>query len=634
MVGVKLPGEDQLPVGPQRALVLALHDLYQGAGRPSLRAISQEIASNSQYRDMVSHEAVGAMLRGKGVPRWSKLECLVHLLAVKHHPRLDPEDQVNRFLGLWNALSFPSAPQQPDLLGETIAFDPEKANHAYGDTSQLSYGLIPQPKNLPVPIIWGEVPLSNIKFTGRANLLAEIDSRFTLEPDDGGAKPLALYGIFGVGKTQVAIEYAHRYRSNYEVVWWVAADQLSEVYSSLAVLAVRLGVVKPPPGDGVENAARMALEALRRGEPFRNWLLIFDNASYSEDVLSYLPRGTGSTLITSRNPRWREVDSIRVSPFTRAESTEFLRKAGYGALREREAEQLAEQLGDLPLALAQSADAIATTGISSAQYRQILFSQPRALLNENKPSHYFGSMTAAWVVAIEAMEEIEPEALELLRVFSFFGPCPIPLEIIRERSLINKATVPTTSLGKVFADPITQGRAIRAISEFGLADIDSANSTIQVQILVQLLIREMLAADSGSEEFRHHAHVLLARAGPADPRNKDAWLRFASLAEHLGQCSIEDCRDPSVREFALHMAEFLHLSGDTASSLALTELLIERWVASSEILDPEPPEVVTVRRLHQEILETIGFASQLKKRSGLSFNYLWRGSFATSLASA
>src|ERR1035438_9645832 len=88
-----------------------------------------------------------------------------------------------------------------------------------------------------VPAIWGNVPQRNKNFTGRMDLLGRwrrgAEGKVTgVLPGD--PLPKALQGLGGVGKTALAIEYAHRYRNNYDLVWWIPSDQLALVRSSLA----------------------------------------------------------------------------------------------------------------------------------------------------------------------------------------------------------------------------------------------------------------------------------------------------------------------------------------------------------------------------------------------------------------
>src|SRR3984957_2761176 len=107
-----------------------------------------------------------------------------------------------------------------------------------------------------VPVIWGDVPARNKNFTGRGDILDRLregaSSRRTVvlaqsgpgrsESDRGNAVPQGVQGLGGVGKTAIAIEYAYLYRADYDLVWWIAADQLPSVRGSLAELAQRLGL--------------------------------------------------------------------------------------------------------------------------------------------------------------------------------------------------------------------------------------------------------------------------------------------------------------------------------------------------------------------------------------------------------
>src|ERR1700733_356355 len=117
------------------------------------------------------------------------------------------------------------------------------------------------------PVVWGKIPQRNKNFTGRGDILEQLrkdtSSKITaVLPED--PLPQALQGLGGVGKTAIAIEYAHRHRGDYDLVWWIAADQLPLVRASLAALA---GRISPDTAQvtGIEAAAQAALDALRRG---------------------------------------------------------------------------------------------------------------------------------------------------------------------------------------------------------------------------------------------------------------------------------------------------------------------------------------------------------------------------------
>ena len=280
-----------------------------------------------------------------------------------------------------------------------------------------------------VPAVWGNVPKRNKNFTGRQEILDRL--REGVSSAVTAVVPHALQGMGGVGKTAVAIEYAHRYRSEYDLVWWIPADQPALVRSSLAALAQPLGL-PPATVSGIDAAVQAVLNALRTGTPYGRWLLIFDNADDPEDIDDSIPWESGHVLITSRNHHWEAVvDTVAVDVFSRSESTAFLGKRVRARLSDPEASRLAEELGDLPLALEQAGALQAETGMSADEYLQLLKGHVAEIMGEGRPPEYPHSMTAAWRLSVATISDKLPEAVELLRCCAFFGPEPIPRDLFR-----------------------------------------------------------------------------------------------------------------------------------------------------------------------------------------------------------
>ena len=246
----------------------------------------------------------------------------------------------------------------------------------------------PEPSRMAVPEIWGNVPQRNRNFTGREGLLEELRGRAYASDRPGVSAtaivPQALYGLGGVGKTQLAIEYAYRYAGDYQLVWWIPAEQIPLVRSTLAALAPRLGITGIPP-NRVEDLVAAVHDALRRGQPYERWLLIFDNADQPELIREYMPPGPGHVLVTSRNRGWqRHVEALQVDVFRREESLAYLQRRVEG-IEPADAVLLADELGDLPLALEQAAALLAETALTVSAYLDLLARESDRVLGESTP---------------------------------------------------------------------------------------------------------------------------------------------------------------------------------------------------------------------------------------------------------
>ncbi|MWA06348.1 tetratricopeptide repeat protein [Actinomadura sp. LD22] len=443
--------------------------------------------------------------------------------------------------------------------------------------------------------MWGKIPPRNKNFTGRVEHLARLRSNLTA--DVTAVVPHALHGMGGVGKTQMAVEYAYRTRGDYDLVWWVPADQPMLARSSLAALAPELGL----PGasmTGIEDAANSVLGALRRGQPYDRWLLIFDNADQPEDINEMVPRGPGHVLITSRNHRWEGiVDTVSVDVFTREESVEFLGKRVPRSMTAEYADRLSAELGDLPLALEQAGALVNETGMTVNEYLELLHGKTSQLLLEGKPLDYPMSMTAAWSISVANLSQKVPEAVELLRCCAFFGPEPIPRDVFRPSD-----AALGTGLGTLLSDPIMLSRAIGELNRYALIRIDTVSRTIGVHRLIQALVRDELSEDEG-RRVRADVHQLLVGALPDNPDEAVNWSGFENLVAHLEPTGVGDSRDPAVRGLALDMVRYLFLSGDLPSARHFVEQFIRRW---TEISGEDDADVLRAYREQGNIIRDLG----------------------------
>ncbi|MEU7829010.1 FxSxx-COOH system tetratricopeptide repeat protein [Nonomuraea sp. NPDC049129] len=445
-----------------------------------------------------------------------------------------------------------------------------------------------------MPEVWGKIPTRNVNFTGRSGLLERLHAGLSTEVT--AVVPHALHGLGGVGKTQLAVEYAHRFRAEYDVVWWIPADQPLLVKSSLAGLAAHLGL-EGATRSGAEDAADAVLDALRRGVPYDRWLLVFDNADQPEEISRLIPQGPGQVIVTSRNHRWQGiVDAVAVDVFDRVESVEFLSRRA--SLSSADADRLAEQLGDLPVALEQAGALHVETGISVDDYLRLLKEQTSTLLSESKPSEYPMPMTAAWALSVAQLRSKLPEAVDLLRCCAFFGPEPIPRDVFRR--VDHHAS--DARFSSIFGDTILLTRAIRELGRFALATIDSQSRTIQVHRLVQALLRDELDEEE-RRRFRHEVHLLLASATPKRPDETASWQRYNELIAHILPSRVDDCADPAVRSMVRDVLYYLYRSGNYQSARIFAEQFVAKWAEES---GPEHPDVLIAQRHLAGIIRELG----------------------------
>lgn len=412
------------------------------------------------------------------------------------------------------------------------------------------------------PVVWGNVPPRNPNFTGRETLMAQLHEG--IRAGTTAVLPHALHGMGGVGKSQLAVEYVYRHQNDFQLIWWIPAERPPQIENALVELAQRLQLSVGPQANTAVPAVR---EALRVGRPYRNWLLIFDNAESPEAVRQYFPTGgSGSIMVTSRNPQWTSIAlPLEVDVFVREESIELLRQRG-PELSDADADRLAEALGDLPLALDQAAAWRAETGMPADEYLR-LFDQKRAeLLDASAPLDYQIPVAAAWNVSLDRLAISSPGALRLLQVCAFFAPLPIARTLFSRTQTSN---VPP-ELEEVLRDPIRLGRAIREINRYALARIDHRTSAIQMHRLVQAVLVDQLPP-AEQESMRHNAHVMLAASDPRDPNSPDQWRIYADLYPHTMAAQAYRSADPWVQQLVDNVSRYLYWWGSHEAAYELAE---------------------------------------------------------------
>jgi hypothetical protein len=438
----------------------------------------------------------------------------------------------------------------PDQLGKLVERSLRELTAAHRRPGPLPPGSVLR--------VWN-IPARNPGFTGREPLLAAVRERL-LAGDRAVVQ--ALQGMGGVGKTQLVIEYAHRFSEAYDVSWWVNSEQAGLIGDQFAALGAALGCIQP--GADTEAVRAAVLAGLhQRGR----WLLVFDNAENPAAIRPWLPGGVGHVLITSRARAWAEIAApVEVDVLARGESVAVLRgrMAGLGAA---EADRLAAQLGDLPLAVAQAAGFMAETGMPAAVYLELLRTQAGKLLDQAAlGSSYPRSLAAATRLAADRLDDDDPAAARLASLCAFLAPEPVPEDLFTSAP----GELPAELAARA-ADPLGWRQTLTRLARQSLARIDQRG--LVMHRLTQAILRDRLVPEQAAAT-RECAEAILAAADPGDPANPVTWPRWAQLMPHL---LAGDLAAPRMRWMACNACWYLVARGDTRTAHDLAAGLRQHW---------------------------------------------------------
>jgi hypothetical protein len=155
-----------------------------------------------------------------------------------------------------------------------------------------------------LPPVWNVSHHRNPNFTGREDALSEL--RLALTSGEPAAWKQAAFGMGGVGKTQLAVEYIYRHKPDYRVIWWIHSEEPTAMAADYASLADDLDL----PEKGSIDQSETVRAVKRWLEHNSGWLLIFDNAHDQGAIRDYIPQGGYSSLIT-RMTRERSATTSR-----------------------------------------------------------------------------------------------------------------------------------------------------------------------------------------------------------------------------------------------------------------------------------------------------------------------------------
>lgn len=437
-----------------------------------------------------------------------------------------------------------------------------------------------------LPEAWN-IPPRNAGFVGRDRAIVKLRERLTSQST---SNVQALCGMGGVGKSQLAAEYAYRFSSDYELAWWVVVGDGGLVGEQLAAAAAEFGLVDRDVDTAI--AVRALLRHLRSSD---RWLMVFDNAEDPTALGEWLPGGQGHVLITSRNSNWNEIaDSTAVDIFVRSESSALVRRR-VSELADDDTDRLAAELGDLPLAMSQAAGVLAETGMSVAEYLQLIRDRAATIMDEGRPVSYPYSLAAAVRLSLDRLLAGEPAAGQLLQLCAFFGPSSVPLQLFSDAA--NSLAEPLCS---VLQQPLTPRHLLVPIGRYGLARVD--NQGIQMHRVVQAVVRDQLPPDL-RERTRAQSHQILVTARPGVADDPKTWPQWASLLPHILAAGPATSESAAIRDLATDLARYMLMRGDPQAAWGFSVQLHAAW---TDRIGGEHPQTLTLAMRVAHALHNLG----------------------------
>lgn len=361
-------------------------------------------------------------------------------------------------------------------------------------TAISPYFLVPLPRN----------PL----FTGREEIMDVLHAYLGVESAVASTRSYALHGLGGVGKTQLALEYAYRYALEYSAVFWIEAESAASITSSLLHIAAALQL----PEQGGKDPQQVIAAVQNWLAADSQWLLIWDSLEDLALLGRFLPAThSGKLLLTTRRQTLGTLArGISVLPMEREEGLLFLLRRASVLDTEATSEQvrhlamsrpaeyaaaavLIPAMEGLPLALDQAGAYVDETGCSMGDYLQLCRSHRKLVLARrgSDENGHPASVTTTLRLSIERVERVHPLAIDLLRACAFLHAGAIPEEL-----LIAGAAHLGPDLAQVITSQYQFDLLLAALRDASLVTRHLETRTLSIHRLVQVVVQDQMEPDS------------------------------------------------------------------------------------------------------------------------------------------
>jgi hypothetical protein len=391
------------------------------------------------------------------------------------------------------------------------------------NTGVLTIGTLVQQAAPRTPAAWphqvGVLPRRAEPFQHRA----EADQlRAAVDGEGTAVLGQVLTGTGGVGKTQLAADYARTAweHDEVDVLVWISASSRSAILAGYAQAGVEVLAADPEKPEQAARAFLAWLEPKASQERCR-WLVVLDDVAGPADMRGWWPPVSrdGRVLVTTRRREAALTGAgrrrVTVGLFTPQEAASYFTAVLAADDRHEPADQindLAANLGYLPLALAQAAAYIINTALACAAYRELLADRIEKLADllpepDALPDDQTVTVAATWSLSIERADQLWPAGLArpMLQLATLLDTNGIPAAVLASEPALKYLSTHRGPSAREPA-PVTVKEAdgaLRALHRLSLIDHapNTPHQAVRVHQLIQRAVRDRL---------RTHQHHQLA----------------------------------------------------------------------------------------------------------------------------